>query len=167
VLFALLLLLLSAAYEIPSDNLIAELADEYNAELSNFLDFDEAKCMSEGEGIEQCISGKLAEDAEWASSMEKAVMTAEPCLVDAMAKGDAKKIVKCALPVLDITDKYCSTAAFREACGMAPSMIEDFVLNLVEVLEVGECLVCCVVLCVVLCCVVCFEGVWCLSFCCL
>ncbi len=65
-------------------------------------------------------------------------MTAEPCAQQALIEKDVDKVVKCALPVLDILDKYCSTAAFREACGMAPSMFADFVLNLAEVLEVGE-----------------------------
>ena len=111
--------------------------------------FDEAKCKSEGEGIEQCLMEQLGKgniDTAWATSLEQALMTAEPCVVEAVTEGDVDKIVKCALPVLDITDKYCSTAAFREACGMTPSMLEDFVLNLVEKLEVGECIVCCVVL---------------------
>ena len=103
--------------------------------------FDEAKCESEGEAIEQCVKDEVDKgniDTAWASSLEKALLTAEPCAQQAVAEGDADKVVKCALPVLDITDKYCSTAAFREACGMTPSMFADFVLDLAEVLEVGE-----------------------------
>jgi hypothetical protein len=91
--------------------------------LSNF--FDEAKCMSEGDGIAQCVIDELGKDAEWTSSVEQAVATAEPCFVKAAAEGDIAKVFDCVRLVWDVADKYCSTESARKACDPSSSSSSD------------------------------------------
>jgi hypothetical protein len=158
--YLLLLLLLSAAYEFPSDNVIAQLADAYNTEVGTYLPLP--KCMRLGAKLMECANKIKAEADEdknikkWVQSYDKAVTTSHRCVEKAMAEGDANKIGHCGAAVLDIVDKYCPTNAYRKACGTSPFMFEEFIIDLADELEVGE-------LFGVLCCLLrwCF---WCLSF---
>lgn len=137
---------LLAAHEVPSENLITQLANAYNTEVGTYLPRPE--CMKLGTKLTECVNkikAKADEDKEikkWVQAYDKARQTAGRCFNKVMEQGDPSKIEKCGPPLLDITDKYCSTEAYRNECGTGPPLLfEHFVLDTAEELVVGKCYV--------------------------
>ncbi|KAL7435238.1 hypothetical protein ACHAXM_004531 [Skeletonema potamos] len=100
--------------------------------------------MKLGTKLTECVNkikAKADEDKEikkWVQAYDKARQTAGRCFNKAMEQGDPSKIEKCGPPLLDITDKYCSTEAYRNECGTGPPLLfEHFVLDTAEELVVA------------------------------
>jgi hypothetical protein len=105
------------------------------------------ECISEAEKLEECLEESTT-DTKRAESLENALGTAESCLKDAENILDYTECVK---PILEIADEKCPIDAALNECGVAHSVLENFVLDLAEELKAGECSVCCFIW---------FERVW-------
>eukprot|EP00984_Skeletonema_dohrnii_P020298 scaffold9848_cov75-Skeletonema_dohrnii-CCMP3373.AAC.2 len=113
----------SAAYEVPSDNLIAELADEYNEDefIDKKMTKKEARETSE---IIDCIKENTKNNRKWFKSLEKTEKKAESCMENAV-DDDAK--LECVSPFIDLAAKSCPAAnALRGNCDSASLEVEDF-----------------------------------------